>query len=82
MTATGSEWFYGIDGKRRPLTIQERLVLTDLEGLNLRGIGITGQKRLLGNMVQVSFAQHYFIISGCISLRSKRSFDPLVYTWA
>lgn len=60
MTATGSEYFYGLDGKRRKPTIEERLVLTELEGLNLDGIPETSQKRLLGNMVQVSFAEALF----------------------
>ena len=60
MTATGSEYFYGIDGVRRQPTIEERLVLTELEGLNLEGISKTDQKKLLGNMVQVSFSEALF----------------------
>jgi len=60
MTATGSEYFYGYDGVRRDLTIDERLVLTELEGLKLQGICNTDQKRLLGNMVQVSFSEALF----------------------
>ncbi len=60
MTASGSEKFYGLDGKRRELTIIERLTLTELTGLRLNGISLTHQKRLLGNMVQVSFAEALF----------------------
>ena len=60
MTATGSEYLYGIDGVRRQPTIEERLVLTELEGLNLEGISKTDQKKLLGNMVQVSFSEALF----------------------
>lgn len=60
MTASGSEKFYGFDGKRRELTIGERLVLSELEGLRLDGISMTHQKRLVGNMVQVSFAEALF----------------------
>lgn len=54
MTATGSEKFYEIDGVGREVTIQERLVLTEFEGMNFKGISKTGQKRGLGNMVQPS----------------------------
>lgn len=54
MTATGSELFYESDGIERKPTIQERLVLTEFEGMNFNGIPITGQKRGLGNMVQPS----------------------------
>lgn len=60
MTATGSEKAYGMDGKARDFTIAERLVLTELEGLELRGISQTNQKTLLGNMVQVSLAESLF----------------------
>jgi site-specific DNA-cytosine methylase len=60
MTATGSELFYGIDGKRRAPQMWERLVLTELEGLKLDGISFTNQKKLVGNMVQVSFAEALF----------------------
>lgn len=60
MTATGSEKVYCHDGKGRDLTIEERLVLTELEGLNLEGISKGFQKKLLGNMVQVSFAEKLF----------------------
>lgn len=60
MTATGSEYLYDINGKKWNATIKERLVLTELEGLNLIGIGFTSQKKLLGNMVQVSFAEALF----------------------
>ena len=60
MTATGSELFYGIDGKRRAPQMWERLVLTELEGLKLDGISFTSRKKLVGNMVQVSFAEALF----------------------
>lgn len=60
MTATGSEKVYCYDGKPRDLTIEERLTLTELEGLNLNGISKNYQKRLLGNMVQVSLAEKLF----------------------
>ena len=60
MTATGSEKVYCADGKGRDLTIEERLVLTELEGLNLEGISKSYQKKLVGNMVQVSFAEKLF----------------------
>jgi len=60
MTSTGSEWLYGIDGKRRKPTIDERLILSELEGLRLKGISVTDQKTLIGNMVQVSFAEALF----------------------
>lgn len=60
MTATGSEKVYCHDGKGRDLTIEERLVLTELEGLNLEGISKSYQKKLLGNMVQISFAEKLF----------------------
>lgn len=61
MTATGSEKVYCHDGKERDLTIEERLVLTELEGLNLEGISKSYQKKLLGNMVQISFAEKLFL---------------------
>jgi hypothetical protein len=35
MTASGSEYFYGIDGRRYRPFMKDRLVLTELEGLNL-----------------------------------------------
>ena len=54
MTATGSELFYEIDGVERKPTISERLVLTEFEGMNFKGISKTAQKRGLGNMVQPS----------------------------
>ncbi len=60
MTASGSEYVYGLDGVRRKPTINERLVLTELEGLNLDGISTTDQKILLGNMVQISFSEALF----------------------
>ncbi len=60
MTATGSEYFYGIDGVRRKPTMKERLVLTELEGLNLKGIGETAQKKMVGNMVQLSLSEALF----------------------
>jgi len=60
MTATGSECFYGLDGRRRKPKMWERLVLTELEGLNLKGISQTHQKKLVGNMVQVSLAEALF----------------------
>jgi site-specific DNA-cytosine methylase len=60
MTCTGSEWLYGIDGKRRKPTINERIVLSELEGLKLKGISVTDQKTLIGNMVQISFAEALF----------------------
>lgn len=60
MTATGNEFFYGLDGVRRKPRMWERLVLTELEGLNLEGIPETHQKTLVGNMVQVSFAEALF----------------------
>lgn len=60
MTATGSEYFYGLDGKRRKPKMAERLVLTELEGLKLTGIPETSQKTLVGNMVQISLAEALF----------------------
>ncbi len=60
MTATGSENFFGIDGVRRNPTVKERLVLTELEGLILTGIPETSCKKLVGNMVQISFAEALF----------------------
>lgn len=60
MTATGSEYLYGLNGVRWSPTIPERLVLSELEGLILKGIGSTHCKRLVGNMVQVSFAEALF----------------------
>lgn len=60
MTATGSEFVFEFDGKRRKPTIKERQVLTELEGLNLEGIAEGNQKTLLGNMVQISFAEALF----------------------
>jgi DNA-cytosine methyltransferase len=60
MTATGSEYFYGLDGRRRAPKMWERLVLTELEGLILTGIATTHQKKLVGNMVQVSLAEALF----------------------
>jgi DNA-cytosine methyltransferase len=61
MTASGSEYFYGIDGKRYRPFMKDRLVLTELEGLNLEGIPQTAQKKLVGNMVQISFAEALFL---------------------
>jgi hypothetical protein len=61
MTASGSEYFYGIDGRRYRPFMKDRLVLTELEGLFLDGIPQTAQKRLVGNMVQVSFAETLFL---------------------
>lgn len=60
MTATGSEYLYGLNGKRWNATVRERLILSELEGLNLKGIGLTASKKLIGNMVQVSFAEALF----------------------
>ena len=60
MTATDSQVAYGFDGKPRPFTIEEKLVLTELEGLNLGKISKTKKATLLGNMVQVSFAESLF----------------------
>lgn len=60
MTATGSEKAYGMDGKARDFTMAERLVLTELEGLMLTGIPKNSQKKLVGNMVQVSLAECLF----------------------
>jgi site-specific DNA-cytosine methylase len=60
MTSTGSEYLYGIDGKRRQLTVNERLMLSELEGLILEGIPMTSQKTLVGNMVQISLAEALF----------------------
>ena len=60
MTATDSQVAYGFDGKARPFTIEEKLVLTELEGLNLGKISKTKKATLLGNMVQVSFAESLF----------------------
>lgn len=60
MTATGCEKAYGLDGKARGFTMPERLVLTELEGLNTGKIPITWQKKLVGNMVQVSLAEALF----------------------
>lgn len=54
MTATGSELFYDHEGFECKPTIQDRLVVTEFEGMNLKGIPKTGQKRGLGNMVQPS----------------------------
>lgn len=60
MTASGSEKAYEIDGMKRDFTIPERLVLTELEGHLLNGISKTSAKRLMGNMVQISLAEHLF----------------------
>lgn len=60
MTATGSEKAYGMDGKARDFTMPERLVLTELEGLIMTGIPKSKQKKLVGNMVQVSLAECLF----------------------
>jgi site-specific DNA-cytosine methylase len=60
MTATGSEKFYGFDGISYSPRIDQRLVLTELEGLKLTGIPETHCKTLVGNMVQISFAEALF----------------------
>ena len=61
MTATGSEYFYDMEGTRSKPEMWERLVLTELEGLILDGIPQTAQKKLVGNMVQISFAEALFL---------------------
>jgi len=60
MTASGSEYVYELDGKPRKPTLEEKLRLTELDGYNLEGIPRTHQNRLLGNMVQISFAEALF----------------------
>jgi len=60
MTASGSEYVYELDGKPRKPTLAEKLRLTELEGYYLEGIPRTHQNRLLGNMVQISFAEALF----------------------
>lgn len=61
MTASGSEYFYPLDGKRYKPLMKDRLVLTELEGVILDGICETSQKKLVGNMVQISFAEALFL---------------------
>ena len=60
MTAGGSEWVYESDGEPRRPTLHEKLVLTELVGYNLEGLARVHQNRLLGNMVQISFAEALF----------------------
>ncbi|RZL20464.1 MAG: hypothetical protein EOO89_00040 [Pedobacter sp.] len=60
MTATGSEKAYGVDGKAKDFKMSERLVLTELEGVILKGVPVTWQKKLVGNMVQISLAECLF----------------------
>jgi DNA-cytosine methyltransferase len=60
MTATGSEKLYEFDGIPRSPHLREKLVLTELEGYNLEGLPRAAQNRLLGNMVQISFAEALF----------------------
>jgi hypothetical protein len=60
MTASGSEFVYELDGIPRKPTLAEKLVLTELEGYNLDGLARSHQNRLLGNMVQISFAEALF----------------------
>ena len=60
MTASGSEFVYELDGKPRKPTLAEKLRLTELDGYNLEGIPRSHQNRLLGNMVQISFAEALF----------------------
>lgn len=57
MTASGSEYVYESDGIPRKPTLEEKLVLTELEGYNLNGLSRVHQNKLLGNMVQISFAE-------------------------
>lgn len=60
LTAGGIFKFYRGDGIGRELTKAERLIVTDLVGLNLHGIGKVSVKKLTGNMVQVHFAEAIF----------------------
>ena len=60
ITASASEWVYEKSGIRRKMTLKEKLIFTELEGLNLEGISVVNQNRLLGNMVQISFAEAIF----------------------
>ncbi len=60
LTAGGAHKFYKMDGVGRPLTVEERMKVTDLEGLCLDGIAPTNIKKLLGNMVQVKFSEAIF----------------------
>jgi len=62
MTASGSVYFLD-DGRKRPITLHERLVLSHLEGYDLNAsladgktISVKDKVRLLGNMVQIPFA--------------------------
>lgn len=84
MTATGSEYLYGLDGKRRKPTMPERLILTELEGLNLDGIPETHQKKLVGNMVQVSFAEALFrhIIENILRVSNTRTLPVRLFKQA
>lgn len=60
LTAGASEKVYTADGKGRRATLEERLVLSELEGYNLKGLSEVDQKTLVGNMVQISFAAALF----------------------
>jgi hypothetical protein len=63
MTATGAVYFLD-NGIKRPINLEERLLLSHLEGYDLNAFLTDGKPipadakvRLLGNMVQIPFAQ-------------------------
>jgi len=54
MTATGSELFFGEGTEKWEVTVEERLLLTEMDGMSTEGISKTKAKRGIGNAVQPS----------------------------